>query len=140
MSALRAELQIEHFTKIQAGKLPDLLGFELLEIAEGRLVGRMPVTAKHLAPNGFLHAASIIALADTLCGYATFAHLPTSGKNFTTIELKTNFFGTVREGEIRAVATSRHRGRTTQVWDADVTDAATGKLLAAFRVTNLVLS
>lgn len=140
MSALRPEMTLEHFTKIQAGTLPELLGFELLELAEGRLVARMPVTRKHHAPNGYLHAASVIALADTLCGYATFAHLPASGKNFTTIELKTNFFGTVREGEIRAVATSRHRGRTTQVWDADVTDAASGKLLAAFRVTNLVLS
>jgi 1,4-dihydroxy-2-naphthoyl-CoA hydrolase len=52
---------------------------------------RLPIRPEMLAPNGFLHAATIVALADTSAGYATIAHLPVGADGFTTIELKTNF-------------------------------------------------
>ena len=73
-----------------------------------------------MAPNGFLHAASVIALADTSCGYGCVAYLPQGANGFTTIELKSNFLGTAREGAI-ACRAPVHLGRTTQVWDAVVT-------------------
>lgn len=138
MSKLRPGITPEFMNTLQIGSLPHLLGLEVLEIAEGRVHGRMEVTPKHYAPNGFLHAASVITLADTLAGYATVAHLPEGAKGFTTIELKTNFFGTALKGHVFATAVSRHRGRTTQVWDADVTDDK-GKLLATFRCTQMIL-
>lgn len=138
MSKLRPDITPAFMNQLQAGSLPDLLGVQVTEISEGRVQGRMAVTPKHYAPNGFLHAASVITLADTLAGYATVAHLPEGAKGFTTIELKTNFFGTALKGEVIATATSRHRGRTTQVWDADVTDD-NGKLLASFRCTQMIL-
>ena len=92
-----------------------------------------------LAPNGYLHAATVVALADTACGLATRALLPDGAAGFTTIELKSNFLGTVREGRIATVATNAHAGRTTQVWDAVVRDTASGKSLALFRCTQSVL-
>jgi 1,4-dihydroxy-2-naphthoyl-CoA hydrolase len=98
----------------------------------------MPVQPQMLAPNGFLHAASIVALADTSCGFATIAHLPAGAESFTTIELKTNFFATHRAGSLTCVATAVHAGRTTQVWDADVTGEG-GRRLALFRCTQMVL-
>ena len=82
--------------------------------------------------------ATVIGLADTACGYACFAHLPQTGRNFTTIELKSNFLGTCTEGTIRAVAKGVHLGRTTQVWDATVF-APDGKTIALFRCTQMVL-
>lgn len=139
MSDLRPEFSTSFFMKLQPGTLPDLLGLEILEIGEGFLKGRMKVERKHYAPNGFLHAASVIALADTCAGYATVAHLPKTAKGFTTIELKSNFFGTALEGHIHCTTTSRHRGKTTQVWDAEVFNDA-GKTIAAFRCTQMVLS
>lgn len=138
MSELRPEITPESFMKLQAGTLPDLLGLEILEIGEGRLTGRMKVERRHHAPNGFLHAASIVALADTCAGYATVAHLPKGAKGFTTIELKTNFFGTALDGHVHCTTTSKHRGRTTQVWDSEVVNDA-GKLIASFRCTQMVL-
>jgi len=138
MSKLRTDITPAFMNKLQVGSLPDLLGLEVLDIREGSIKGRMEVTPKHYAPNGFLHAASVIALADTLAGYATVAHLPEGAKGFTTIELKSNFFGTALKGWIFATAVSRHRGRTTQVWDADVTDE-NGKLLSTFRCTQIIL-
>ncbi len=81
----------------------------------------------------------MIALADTACGFATVAHLPRGAESFTTIELKSNFLGTAREGSIDAIARAAHIGRNTQVWDATVTDNANGKTIALFRCTQMIL-
>jgi 1,4-dihydroxy-2-naphthoyl-CoA hydrolase len=138
-SSLRREITADELNKRSAGHLPGLVGMHVVEVAEGRLTGRLPLRAELLAPNGFLHAASVIALADTLCGYGCVAHLPEGAKGFTTIELKTNFLGTLLEGALACEATAVHLGRNTQVWDAVVSDAAKGRRLALFRCTQIVL-
>lgn len=122
-----------------AGKLPGLLGVEILEVEPKRVVARMEVRDDLLAPNGYLHAGSIVTLADTACGYGTVAGLPHGSHGFTTIELKTNFVRTVREGSIRCEARLAHGGRSTQVWDAHVTDEKTNQMLALFRCTQIIL-
>jgi len=127
------------FTAGQAGTLPELLDIEWTEIAPGVARGRFSVQRKHMAPNGFLHAASVVALADTACGYGCVASLPPGASGFTTIELKSNFFGTAREGVVECEATLTHGGRTTQVWDAVVKAEGAEKLMALFRCTQMVL-
>jgi uncharacterized protein (TIGR00369 family) len=139
MSSLRDGVTAALFRDIGKDHLPGFLGIEIVDLSEGRMTARMDVQKKHLAPNNFLHAASVIALADTACGYATMAHLPEGAQSFTTIELKSNFLGTVREGAIFCVATAHHMGRTTQLWDAVVMDEASGRKLALFRCTQMVL-
>lgn len=121
------------------GYLPGLLGIEFLSVEPGRLTSRLPLRPELLAPNGYLHAAVIIALADTTCGYGTLSDLPGGANNFTTIELKSNFLATAREGAIACIATRVHSGRTTQVWDAEVTDETSEKTIALFRCTQLIL-
>jgi uncharacterized protein (TIGR00369 family) len=121
------------------GTLPGLLGLQITAHEPGRLDAALDVRPDLLAPNGYLHAATVVALADTACGLATRALLPDGSAGFTTIELKSNFLGTVREGRVAVVATNAHAGRTTQVWDAVVTDAGTGKTIALFRCTQSVL-
>jgi 1,4-dihydroxy-2-naphthoyl-CoA hydrolase len=130
---------IEQLNARSQGYLPGLIGIEFLTMEPGRLTSRLVLRPELLAPNGYLHAAAIIALADTVCGYGTFTELPDGANNFTTIELKSNFLGTAHEGVITCVATRVHNGRTTQVWDAEVTDAASGKTIALFRCTQLIL-
>lgn len=119
------------------GTLPDLLGFEFRSADEHGLIASFDVQAHHLAPNGYLHAASIVMLADTVCGMGCMLNLPTGAQSFTTIELKSNHLGTAREGRVECHAKPVHKGRTTQVWDASVT--AGGKTLALFRCTQMVL-
>jgi uncharacterized protein (TIGR00369 family) len=80
----------------------------------------------------------VIGLADTACGYGSILSLPDDGIGFTTIELKTNFVRSVREGTITCEATLVHGGRTTQIWDATVRDPD-GRPMALFRCTQLVL-
>lgn len=139
MSKLRTNCTIESLHERQRGSLPDLLGIRVSALEQGSLTAEMTVRRELLAPNGFLHAASVIGLADTACGYACLAHLPETARSFTTIELKSNFLGTCLEGTIRAVTKGVHLGRTTQVWDATVFDP-NGKTIALFRCTQMVLA
>lgn len=123
-----------------SGYLPGLIGIEVLEIERGRVRSRLTVRPELLAPNGFLHAATVVALADTSCGYGCVTSLPDGAAGFTTIELKANFLGTLREGGLGCEANLVHAGRSTQVWDARLTDEATGRTVALFRCTQMVLA
>jgi uncharacterized protein (TIGR00369 family) len=135
---LRPGLTPDHFHRRQEDMLPGRYGLRVTAIDEGRLEAELEIEPWMWAPNGYLHAASVILLADTAAGYATVAHLPEGAKGFTTIELKTNFLGTLKEGTLRTVATAEHLGRTTQVWSAAVTGPSERRL-ALFRCTQLVL-
>jgi 1,4-dihydroxy-2-naphthoyl-CoA hydrolase len=125
---------------VEAGRdgLPGLLGIEVEALEDGRARMRLPLRPALLAPNGFLHAGTVVALADTACGYGCVVSLPQGGTGFTTIELKSNFLATAHEGALLVEARCIHSGRTTQVWDATVSNEA-GKTLALFRCTQLVL-
>jgi uncharacterized protein (TIGR00369 family) len=129
----------EHFRTFGAGYLPGLVGVEILSVTAAGVESRMAVRKEVMAPNGFLHAASVIALADTSCGYGCVALLPEGAKGFTTIELKSNFLGTAREGAIFCRSTPLHLGRTTQVWDSIITVEGTETRIAVFRCTQMVL-
>lgn len=129
----------ERMTASAEGTFPGLVGMVVTEVTEGRLVARLEVRPELRAPNGYLHAGTVVTLADTLCGFGCRMMVPEGASGFTTIELKANFLGTVREGSIQAVARMVHGGRMTQVWDAEVTDEATGKAIAQFRCTQMVL-
>ena len=135
---LRPGITAEYYHARQQGTLPDRFGLVVTEIAEGRFAGELEVQPWMWAPNGYLHAATVIALADTCSGYATVAHLPEGAKGFTTVELKSNFLGTAKEGRLRAECLADHLGRTTHVWSATVF-GPTGKRLALFRCTQLIL-
>ena len=136
---LRAGQTLDVLNARGDGKLPGLVGFRVTAIEEGMLAAELDVRPELLAPNGFLHAATVITLADTACGYGCMAHLPNGAENFTTVELKTNFLGTTRDGTIACVARPAHLGKTTQVWDAVVTRHSDGRSIALFRCTQMVL-
>jgi len=127
------------FKSFGNGYLPGLVGVEIVTVTGELVESRLAVRREVMAPNGFLHAATVIALADTSCGYGCVAALPEGAKGFTTVELKANFLGTAREGSIACRATPVHLGRTTQVWDAVVTSEASGGKIALFRCTQMVL-
>ena len=131
-------IDIQAFVEAGRGRLPGLLGIEILEIDEGRVRMRLPLRPELLAPNGYLHAGTVVGLADSACGYGCIASLPEGATGFTTIELKTNFLATVLEGTLFAESRRVHGGRTTQVWDATVREQD-GKMLALFRCTQLLL-
>ena len=121
------------------GGLPHLLGIRITACEPGRVAGRLPVKKELIAGNGALWAPAIIALADTLCAYGVSTKWPDGASGFTTVELKCNFMGTLNAGAIAGAAELLHGGRQTQVWDAKIVNEETGRLLAAFRCTQIIL-
>ena len=119
---------------------PGLHGAVVDDIADERIVGHIDVTEPLIAGTGFLFAPAIISLADTLCAIGCGRHIP-EGHSFTTVELKTNFLSSAKVGErVVGVATPAHLGRQTHVWDVDVTNETTGRRMALFRCTEMVLA
>ena len=139
MSSFRPELTPEVFNGRSRGHLPGLLGLQILTMSAEGVESRLEVRKDHMAPNGFLHAAAVIALADTSCGYGCVAQLPQGASGFTTLELKANFLGTARDGAIICRARPVHLGRATQVWDAEVSVEGAQRRIATFRCTQMVL-
>ncbi len=129
----------DYFNGFGKGHLPELVGVEIVTVTRQAVESRMAVRTEVMAPNGFLHAAAVIALADTSCGYGCLSNLPEGARGFTTVELKANFLGTAREGAIACRATPVHLGRTTQVWDAVVSVESSGAKIALFRCTQMLL-
>ena len=133
------EMTLEELNAMSAGHLPGLLGIQIVASEKGRMTSRLPVEQRLWAPNGRLHAASVVALADTTCGYACRLVLPERSIGFATLELNANFLGTVIDGAIRCEARLVHGGKTTQVWDAEVSDETSERRIAVFRCTQLML-
>ena len=129
----------EHFNQLGVGKLPGHLGIVITHVGPSAVRAELALRGQLMAANGYLHAGSVVTLADTAAGYGCVAHLPASASGFTTVELKSNHLGTAHEGSIDCVASAVHLGRSTQVWDAVVTHRETGKTLALFRCTQMVL-
>ena len=129
----------DQFNELGERFLPGHLGIVITEVAEGLVRAHFEIGPRHMAPNGYLHAGSVVTLADTAAGYGCVANLPDGAAGFTTIELKSNHIGTSREGTVDCVARAAHMGGTTQVWDAAVTARTSGKTIAMFRCTQMIL-
>ena len=129
----------EEFNQRGVGKFPGLVGLVFTRSAGTEIEAEFTVRTELMAPNGFLHAGSIVTLADTCSGYGCMANLPEGAVGFTTVELKSNHLGTAREGTVACVAKAVHLGKTTQVWDAVVTHKESNKTIALFRCTQMIL-
>ncbi len=121
------------------GRLPEMFGMEIVSAEYGAIDARMDLKPEHLAPNDFIHAATVVALADTAAGMGCIATLPDLSAGFTTIELKLNFLRTTKSGALTCQARMKHGGRRTQVWDSEVFREEDGKKLAMFRCTQMLL-
>lgn len=130
---------VEQLNRRGVGHLPGHLGIVFTHIEASEIRSELTIRKALMAPNGFLHAGSVVTLADTTAGYGCSSNLPEGASGFTTIELKSNHLGTAREGTITCSAKPAHLGRTTQVWDAVVTHRESGKTIALFRCTQMIL-
>lgn len=132
------EITLAQLKEMGSFGFPGLLGIDFPEAGDGYVRARLALAEKHMAPNGYLHAGSVVGFADSACGYGCILNLPDDASGFTTIELKTNFLRSAQTGTIECEGRLVHGGRTTQLWDATVTDPA-GRTMALFRCTQLIL-
>lgn len=130
---------LEGWNERIAGYFPGLLGARFTKVEADEVIGAFDVRPELLAPNGFLHAGAVVTLADTCCGFGAMRALPVGASGFTTIDLSSNFLSTALTGAVIAHARPLHLGRATQVWDTTVSSDATGRVMAHFRCTQMVL-
>ena len=130
---------LEDFNRYGEEYLFGYLGMEFLKVENNEVIARIVLQQHHFGWNGYLHAGTIFSLADSCAGYGCVRSLPEGAAGFTTIETKTNFLSTVRQGSIQAIAIPLHRGKSTQVWDTSVSSTENGQLLSCYRCTQMVL-
>jgi uncharacterized protein (TIGR00369 family) len=130
-----ARRMTEFFGPLVPGQLGCVFDTATKDLVEGHI----DVTDNLIAGTGFLFAPAVIALADTCAAIGCGLNLADED-SFTTIELKTNFISSARAGErVICRCTPLHRGRQTHVWDSVVTNETTGRTMALFRCTEMVL-
>lgn len=129
----------DYFNKAGSDGLTGLLGIVITEVREGEIRAELDVKPNLMAANGFLHAGTVVSLADTCGGCGCFSSLPEGATGFTTIELKSNHLGTARGGVLECTAKAVHFGKSTQVWDSTVVHRDSGKTIALFRCTQMIL-
>jgi len=143
---IKNKTTVDEFIKITQwndrgkGRFPGFVGLEILSMSHGYVYCQLKTRDELMAPNGFLHAGVVVTFADTACGYGCVYSKPSQAKLFTTIELKSNFMGTVKPPTvITCEARLVHGGKTTQVWNAEVRDSEKNKLIAVFGCTQLII-
>lgn len=128
-------------TDLAALRLPlsTTLGIEITEATKDRVIGQMKVRPEICTAGHILHGGAIMAFADTLGAAGAFLNLP-EGASTTTIESKTNFIGSAKEGSIVAAeSTPVHIGKRTSVWTTKIT-REDGKLVAIVTQSQMVLA
>lgn len=125
------------FGAVAEDTLDSHLGFEIVEVTEDWARARVPVTDRVLQPYGLVHGGVYAALAESLASVATATAVWDDGNIAVGLSNATSFMRPATEGVVHAEARRRHRGRTTWVWDVDMTDDS-GRLCATTRVTMAV--
>jgi 1,4-dihydroxy-2-naphthoyl-CoA hydrolase len=111
-----------------------LIGLEILSVSEDEIRAQVPVRDELLQPAGLVHGGVFAAIAESTASLATWAAVHPEGKTAQGLSNQTSFLRPIVDGTIHAVGRRRHRGRTTWVWEVDITDDA-GRLCALVRMT-----
>lgn len=118
--------------------LMETLDIEYIDVGPDFLIGKMPVTPKVHQPDGVLHGGAMVALAESVGSAASFIFLDAQKYMVRGIEISANHVKSIAEGYVFAKATFIHKGRTTQVWDIKITDAA-DQLISVCKLTTIAL-
>jgi 1,4-dihydroxy-2-naphthoyl-CoA hydrolase len=111
-----------------------LYGLELLSLTDEEVTARVVVRDELRQPAGLVHGGVYASLAESMCSIATWAAVHDEGRTAQGLSNQTSFLRPITDGTIHAVGRRRHRGRTTWVWEVDISDDA-GRLCALVRMT-----
>ena len=111
-----------------------LYGLEITTLSDAEVVAHVPVRAELLQPAGLVHGGVLASMAESMTSFGTWRAVAPDGMTAQGLSNQTSFLRPILDGTIHAVARRRHRGRTTWVWEVDITDDA-GRLCALVRMT-----
>ncbi len=137
MSIWKKPISIEHLNKAHVDTAVVHLGIEFLEVGDDFLKARVPVDSRTRQPMGILHGGVSVVLAETLgsCG-AAYASPPEN--QAVGLEINANHIRSATEGWVTGVCRPLHLGRTTHVWQIEMTDDQ-GRLTCVSRITMAIL-
>ena len=115
----------------------DEIGVEWIDFDPERARARIAVEPRHLQPGGIVHGGVYAALAESICSAATYFAVRENGMVALGMANSTTFLRPISEGHVNAVARARQRGRTTWVWDCELSDDE-GRVCALARMTAAV--
>ena len=112
----------------------ELVGTEWLEIGPEQAQARIAIEKRHTQPYGLAHGGLYATLAESVCSRATAESVAEEGKLALGLSNSITFLRPVSEGHMNALARRRHHGRTTWVWDVEISDDE-GRVCALVRMT-----
>lgn len=132
---LTLEMIRQHFTKDQ---LPETFGIEIVEVSDNSITGELVVDERHLRPGKIMNGGVSLVLIETLGSVSSCLYIDLKQQNTFGIQVNANHISVARPGDkLTAKSTSVHIGRTTQIWDVNITNQM-GKLISSGRITMLV--
>jgi 1,4-dihydroxy-2-naphthoyl-CoA hydrolase len=138
MRVWKKPISIEELTAIHVGTAPAHLGMEFLEVGDDFIRGRVPVDARTKQPYGLLHGGVSVVLAETLGSCGAGYSCP-EGYRAVGLDINANHIKGATSGWVTGITRPVHIGRTTQVWQIDLTNDA-GELTCVSRITMAVLA
>jgi 1,4-dihydroxy-2-naphthoyl-CoA hydrolase len=138
MRVWKKPISVETLAAFHVGTAPAHLGMEFLEVGDDFIRGRVPVDARTKQPYGLLHGGVSVVLAETL-GSCGAAYSCPEGYRAVGLDINANHLKGATSGWVTGVARPVHIGRTTQVWQIDLTNDA-GELTCVSRITMAVLA
>ena len=138
MRIWKKEISIEALTLSHVDTAVSLLGIEFLEVGDDFIRARVPVDRRTVQPHGILHGGVSVVLAETLGSCGAYYSAP-EGQGAVGLDINANHIRAATSGWVTATARPVHLGRTTQVWQIDMTNDA-GDLSCVSRITMAVLA
>jgi uncharacterized protein (TIGR00369 family) len=119
---------------LQTSGFDALYGLEILSLGEQEATARVAVSDEVKQPAGLVHGGLFASIAESLAALATARAVGEEGASARALSTQTSFLRPITRGTVHATARRRHRGRTTWVWETDVTDDE-DRLCALVRTT-----
>lgn len=111
-----------------------LYGLQITSMDADAATGHVVVSEQHKQPAGLVHGGVFASIAESLASLGTASEVWPQGKVVTGMSTQTNFLRPITKGTVHARALSRHRGRSTWIWDIEMTDDE-GRLCVLSRMT-----
>lgn len=138
MNLTKAEI-LKRCNAVVPNTLMQTLEISYVDVGENFLVAEMPVTPKVHQPDGILHGGAMVALAESVGSAACFVFLDTNNFSIRGIEINANHVKSVKDGKVFAKASFIHKGRTTQVWQIEITNEKQ-ELISICKLTTIALA
>ena len=133
------QVPLDLINSMNKNTLMDQLGIECIELGEDYVISRMPVDKRTHQPMGLLHGGASAALIESIGSMGSTLLLDITKQHPVGIEINANHIGGIRSGHVIAKGKIVHAGKKTHLWQVDITEEGTNKLVCSGRLTVIII-